>query len=141
MIGNRVAGIPGRPQANAAEPSTASDEVCIQHRGHGIPEHQVRGAHDPVGDTRWAIDAGSAHRGDAVDELDLADRAHGFRPVRFEHGSALDEHGRHDVMAALHIRQDLLQQIARSDACGTEVPQVMVRVTNWQVGFEGFLDR
>jgi hypothetical protein len=44
-------------------------------------------------------------------------------------------------MAALHICQDLLQQIARSDACGTEVPQVMVRVTNRQVGFERGFDR
>ena len=46
MVRDRLAGIPGRPQADAAEPSTARDEVCIQHGGHGIPEQQFGGAHD-----------------------------------------------------------------------------------------------
>ena len=44
-------------------------------------------------------------------------------------------------MAALYVRQDLIQQIARGDARGSEIPQVMVGVANRQVGLEGFLDR
>ena len=46
MVRDLVAGIPGPSQANAAKPSPAGCEVRIQHRGHGIPESQIGGAHD-----------------------------------------------------------------------------------------------
>ena len=41
MIGNGLAGIPGCPQTDAAEPSTARNQVCIQDPGDGIPEHKI----------------------------------------------------------------------------------------------------
>src|SRR5262249_28657307 len=115
------AGIPGPSQADAAEPSPTSDKVRIQYLGHGIPESQIGGAHNACGNTHRAVLAGGAHRGNAVDELDLAHGAHGFRPVGFEHRGPFDEHGRHTVMPAPHIRQDLVEKIAWSDAWGPEI--------------------
>src|SRR5215813_10395157 len=140
MVRNLVAGIPGRPQANAAEPSPSGGELRIQHRGHSIPEPQVGGTHDTGGDPPWTVLAGGAHGGNTVDELDLAHGAHGFWPVDFEHRRTLDEYSRHDVVAAPYIRQNLIEQIARGDACGPEIPQMMIRVTNRQVGLKGSLD-
>src|SRR5262249_18064023 len=140
MVGTLVAGIPGRPQANAAEPSPSGGELRIQHRGYSIPEPQVGGTHDAGGDPPRAILAGGTHGGNTVDELDLAHGAHGFWPVGFEHRPTLDEPRRPDFVAAPYIRQNLIEQIARGDACGPEIPQMMMGVTNRQVGLKGSLD-
>src|SRR5713101_5800323 len=61
MVRDRVAGIPGPPQADATEPSPAGDEMRIQHRCHSIPEPQIGGAHNASGDPYRAVLAGGAH--------------------------------------------------------------------------------
>jgi hypothetical protein len=44
-------------------------------------------------------------------------------------------------VAAADVRQDLVEQIPWSDSGRLEVPQVVVRVADRQVGVERFLDR
>src|SRR5262245_13259180 len=115
--------------------------MCIQHRSYAVPEPQVGSTHNASGNPHRAVLAGGAHCSNAADELDLADGAHGFWPVGFEHRGAFDEHGRHDIVTTPHIREDLVEQIAWGDACGPEIPQMMVRVANWQVRLKRSLDR
>ncbi len=64
-------------------------------------------ADDGLGDAAWAEAAAGAHGGDAVDELDLADRAHLDRAVGAVHGAALDEGGGDDVVAAADVGEYL----------------------------------
>jgi hypothetical protein len=52
-------------------------------------------------------------------------------PCLIRVASALDEHRRHNVVAAANILQDLVEQVAFADARGLPVPEVMVGVANW----------
>jgi hypothetical protein len=58
----------------------------------------------------------------------LSDRAYFLRAGRTVHRASLDEHGRDDVVAAVGIYQQVVEQIAPS---GT-VPQMVVRIDNRQ---------
>src|SRR5690606_41068518 len=70
----------------------------------------------------WAIAAALAHRGDAGDELDLADRPHLFRPVGAVHRVALLEHAGDEVVAGARVGEILVEQIA----VAAPVPEVVV---------------
>jgi hypothetical protein len=58
-------------------------------------------------------------------------------PCLIRVASALDEHRRHNVVAAADILQDLVEQVAFADARGLPVPEVMVGVANWLAGSIG----
>ena len=81
-----------------------------------------------------------AHRRDAGGELRLPDRAKLIRAAGLEHRSAFDEHRRDDVVTACQVLQKLVEEIARRDAVAAKVPQVMVRIADWQLRFERRLD-
>jgi hypothetical protein len=51
----------------------------------------------------WAVPAACAHRGDAGDELGLADWAHLDWPVRAIHRAAFLKNGGDDVVAGVEI--------------------------------------
>ena len=56
------------------------------------------------------------------------------------HGSTLDEdRGRH-VVAAADVFEDFVEQVARGDAAGHLIPQVVVRIADRQGGLERLLD-
>ena len=57
-------------------------------------------------------------------------------PSRAVEGAALDEHGSGDAVAAVEVGQQLVQQVAPAAA----VPQMMVRIDDRQVRFQGRLD-
>src|SRR5205823_4326045 len=84
-----------------------------------------------------AVASARAHRGDAVHELGLADRALLSRAARTVHRHALDEHGGDHVMAAARVGQQLVEEVTALRM----VPEVMVRIDDRQVGLEnGFVD-
>ena len=95
-------------------------------------EHQVGVADDAGAGADLAVDAARRHRGDAVDELDLADRLHLFRDIGAQHRARLHEHRRQDVVAAVGIGEQVVEQVAPVLA----VPQVMMRIDDRQVGLE-----
>src|SRR6516162_1821371 len=59
----------------------------------------------------WPIAARGAHRRDAVDELDLADRRHLGRAVLLVHRAAFEKDGRDDVVTAAYVGEQFWQQI------------------------------
>src|SRR5205085_10385011 len=65
-------------------------------------------------------------------ELRLAERAKFRRPLGAVHLAAFEEDRGADVMTAVQILQEIVEQIAVARA----VPQVMVRVDDWPVGLE-----
>ena len=83
-----------------------------------------------------AVETGGRHRGDAVDELDLAHGLHLFRPVGAVHGAAFDEDRGDDVVPGPQVLLDLVHQVAPLDPPLAVIPEVMVRVADRQVGLD-----
>src|SRR5215470_8750574 len=80
----------------------------------------------------FAVDTARAHRGDAVDELGLAHRPHLDGAGGAHHRARLHEHGGDDVVAAIGIRQQFIEEIAPAGP----VPQMVVGVDDRQIGRE-----
>src|SRR5262249_5861936 len=73
---------------------------------------------------------------------DLSRRAQLLGPVGSVHGARLDEHRGADVMAALDVRDELMEQVALvGNACRAPVPEVMMRIANGQFGLVRLLLR
>jgi hypothetical protein len=88
---------------------------------------------DPLGDAAGAITARGAHRGDAVDELDLADRRHFRRAVLAVHRSALEKDRGDDIVPTAYVGQELRQQIAPALR---RVPEMVMRIDDRQIGLQ-----
>ncbi len=113
---------------------------------------EVDMADDAGAGAHLAIDAARRHRGDAVDELGLADRPQRVGPVGAVHRAAFHVDGADHLVAAVEIGQQLVEQIARDVADDVHeavlgrrqvlqdrrrpVPQMMMRVDDRQVGLE-----
>ena len=63
-----------------------------------------------------------------------------FGPICLEHCPAFDEHGRDYIVPARQIREHLVQQIAFLYGAATEIPKVVVRITNRNLRFESRLN-
>src|SRR5262245_38950293 len=85
------------------------------------------------GDATRAVTARGAHRRDAVDEFDLADRHHLGGTVLAIHRAAFEKHRRDDVVATTDIGQELWQQVAPALR---RIPEMMVRIDDRQRRFE-----
>lgn len=72
------------------------------------------------------------HRGDAVGELDFADGFFFFGAAFAQHRTGFDKHRGDDVVAAVDIGQQFVNQITAAAV----VPDVMMRIDDGQVGFE-----
>ena len=105
-----VLGVPRRGVPHAAEAPAAGADVRLQHRLDPVAEREVGEAHDAGGHARRAVLPAVAHRGDAGDELGLADRPHLRGPVGAIHRVALEEHGGHDVVAGAQVGQQLVSR-------------------------------
>jgi transposase len=84
----------------------------------------------------WTVDLRYIDN-DHVGELGLTDRAEFIGPIGAIHCDALDEDGRDDVIAAVHICKQVIEEIARAEAWS--VPQVVMRIDDRQIGFEDLL--
>ncbi len=128
-FGDRLAAIPGHAVADAAKPPAADGDLRFQHIAHARTERKIGMADDGLGDPAGAVVARRAHRGDAVDELDLAHRRHLGRAVLAVHCLAFEEHGGHDVVSAADIGEQLGQEVA---AAMRRIPEVVVRIDDRQ---------
>ena len=138
VLADRVAAVPRHAVADAAQPAAAGGDLGFQHLAHAGADGQVGAADDRLGDAARAVIAGRAHRGDAVDELDLAQRRHLARAVLAIHRAAFEEHGRDDVVAAADVGQQFGQQVA---AALRRVPEMVVRIDDRQVRLQRRLAR
>ena len=107
----------------------------FQDRLHSVAEHEVGVADDAGGDLGGAVLAAGALGGETLDELDFADAPHFLGSRGAIHRMALDEYGLRDVVSAAEIVGELVEQVAVALA----VPEMMVRVADGEVGFDGFL--
>jgi hypothetical protein len=73
-----------------------------------------------------------AHRGDAGDEFGLADGPHLGRAAGAVHRVAFEKHRRDDVVAAVQVSEQFVEEIAVIAA----LPQMMVRIDDRQIRVE-----
>ncbi|MHC2582278.1 hypothetical protein ACVI1J_005544 [Bradyrhizobium diazoefficiens] len=91
-------------------------------------------ADDAGADRGRAVSTACAHCGDAVGELDFADRPERLGPVRPIHRAAVDIDGGDDVVAGADIRRHLLDQVAVP-----AIPQVMMGIDDRPRGIDDLL--
>lgn len=127
---DRLVLVPRHAVADAAEAPAAGPDLGFQNLAHLGAEGQVGMADDPLGDPARAVPAGRAHRRNAVDELDLADRGHLGRAILAVHRPAFEKDRGNDVVAAADVGQQFGQQVAPALRC---VPEMMVRIDDRQI--------
>jgi len=98
--------------ANAAIPVVARLEMCGQHLLDRVAERQINDADDPRTRPEFSKEAAGRHRGDTVDELDLAHRLQCIRSVRTVHRVTVHDYARVDVVPCPHVGQELVEQVA-----------------------------
>ena len=108
--------------ADPAQAAAAGGGVRVQHLGYQRPQRQV-GEGDDAGD----LGAGAVRRRarDRFHPLGLAHRPQMLGTAAAVVGPALDEHGLHHVMAAVHVGVQVFQQVG---AAFVAAPQVVVRI-------------
>jgi hypothetical protein len=106
---DRPIGVPRRHLPDALEPAVPRPDMGLQHLLDGVTE------------------PARAHRRDAVDELGLADRRQLRRRIGPVHRVALREHGGSDVVTAVEIGEQVVEQVAgHPDVLALEPGQVVV---------------
>jgi hypothetical protein len=137
--GNARVRVPRAGAPDAAKASGGGGHLRLQHGPHSRSAGQVGVADDACRDLGLPIKARGRHCRDAVRELDLADVSHLLWSVGAVHRKVLDEHRRDDVVTALQVAQDLVQQIASVDPPFPTIPEVMMRVADRQSRVDGLL--
>src|ERR1700676_3823781 len=99
-----------RDVADAAKPPAGRRDLSFEHRVD-IRQPQI-GEADDAGAYPGPAAAPIALLGNRPDELALADRAHFLGAAGPIARTALDEHGRDDVVPGFDVGQELVEQIA-----------------------------
>ena len=106
----------------------------FQHRRDPVSQLQVSMADDGRGRPARTVQAAGAGSCQPLDKLDLANRAHFRRSSGAVHGSRLDKHSGTHVVATVNVGDQFVKQIPLvGDALGSKVPEVMMRVADWNL--------
>jgi hypothetical protein len=120
-------GVPRRDVTDTSETVTASAQVGQQHWFDTTAKREVGAADHAGAGARPTQDPAREHGRHAVDEFGLADRAHLRRPTLAVHRLRLHVDRRGDVVAAVHVGQELVSEVTRARTD----PQVVVRIHYW----------
>ena len=119
--------------ADATEAAVAGGDLGFQHVTHAGAEAKISVSDDGFGDAAGTVVAGCTHGGDAVDELHFADRRHLGGAGLAVHRLAFDEDRGDDLVAAADVGEQVGQEVL---SAVRRVPEVMMRIDDWQVGLE-----
>src|ERR1700722_14176363 len=114
--------------ADAAKPAASRGDMPFEHC-IDIGQAQI-GEADDAGANLALAAAPIALLGDRPDELAFADRAHLLGTTGPITRTALDEHGRDDVMPGVDVGQEVVEQVTAARV----IPEMMMRVDDRQVG-------
>jgi|SRR5262252_1793191 len=109
---------------NAAEAVAAGTNMGRQNRLYPVAEHQIRMPDNAGTNPCLAVRPTGALSRHAIDELGFADRPQLDRAGLAVHRSRLDEHGRHNVVAAIGVGTEIVEQVAPP----VTVPKMVMRV-------------
>ena len=129
--------VPCNRMPNPAKPVGAGSLQRGQDWLDPVSQFQIGVADDRRRGAAWSVKPGRRRRRQSLDKLYLADRAQFRRPLRPIHRPRLYKHGRADVVAAIEVSRELVQQIALiGDAFEPMVPEVMVRIADRDLRFQ-----
>ena len=111
---------------DASETTVARLDLRFEHAAGLAAKQHVGVTDNTLANPCRAITTACGLGGDAIGKLHFAHRAHGFRPAGAIHRTAIDIHGRNDVVARSDVIGDFVQHVGLSD----QVPEVVVRVDN-----------
>ena len=131
----RGSGVPRAGAADALHSIRCRGDLRFQHRAHPYPG-KVRIADNTGGNPCLPIHSRRGHRRDTVGEFDLADIFHLIRSIRTKHRQVFDKHGGDNIMAGIEIAFDFIHHVTSRHLAVAIIPQVMMRVTDWQVRFK-----
>ena len=97
--------------ADAAEAAAAGGDFSFQYFTRAVAEQKIDMADDAGADRSRTVSAARAHRRDAIDEFNLADRPERFRACGAVHRAGLDIDGRDDVVAGGDVAGNVLDQV------------------------------
>jgi predicted TIM-barrel fold metal-dependent hydrolase len=95
--------------AHPCETAAACVDQRLEDRLDPVAQREIGIADDALCHLDRAVAATGAHRGDARDELGLADRSHLDRPVGAVHRAAFLEDGGDDVVAGVEVGEQFRQ--------------------------------
>jgi len=121
--------------ADAAEAAVAGGDLRLQHARDAVAEAKVGMPDDGGAQAALAVAAARAHRRRAIDEFDFADRLHLRRAIGAVHLAAFDKDAVRNVVPALGIGEQLVEQIAMA----LPIPQMMMRIDDLERGLEDLL--
>src|SRR6516165_11717003 len=127
--------MPGGAVADAAEASARGDDVLLENALGAAADAEIDIADDPGAGPCRAVFAALAHRRHTGDKGGLTERSQFRRPLGAVHLAAFEKHRSADIVAAAQILDQVVQQIT----VARPIPQMMVRIDDRAVGFEGRL--
>ena len=133
MILHLCADVPKRTAPNPAKSPRAGFDVRIENASRRIANPKINGADNAGCDAGRSSLMGGGRRDD---EFSLANRRKRLRALAAKTFSTLDEDRRHDVMPARQIREHVINQIALLHRMRPVVPEVVMRITNRQIGLQ-----
>ena len=114
----------------------------VENLAGDIAEFEIDRPDDTCRDLGFTVEAGRRHGRDAIHKFGFADGSEGHRAVLPKHRPTFDEHGRNDVMPAIHVGADLVDEITWLHPAIDLVPQVMVRIAYRQIRLQRlFMDK
>ena len=135
-VPNVGAGVPAGRMTNPPEAVGAGRQMRLKHRLHPVAQREIGKADNPGTRGHRSIVAAGALGGYALDKLRLTDRFHLRRTVFAVHRQTLDKDGLHDRVTAVGVVQQLVKQITVAGM----IPQMMVWVTDGQLGVKSSLN-
>src|SRR5215831_1127776 len=125
-------GVPGRTIADPAQTSFGNSDMLLDHVFGAGADFQIHIADNASAAACWPVLAGGAHPGDICSEFGFTERAQFLRAFGAIHRATFLEQRRANVMTADDVTKKILQEIA----IAWPVPQMMMRIDDWQVGVD-----
>jgi hypothetical protein len=119
-----------------SEPVGAGRLKSIQNRGHFAGQFQVGMTDNRSRCPGWTVDAASAGCSLTLDELNLTHWTQFFGAVRTVHRPGFDKHRGPNVMAAVNVGVQFVDQIPLIWCAGqTKIPKMVMGVADWNIRF------
>ena len=142
--------VPSPLMTDTFEAAISSGDKSLQHGRSSISEQQVRMANNPGTCAGLSIQPAGRLRRHAIDIFNLANRFHIVTARSVVKGAAFHKDSADNIVAGLNVLVELIESVmccgnkrfkkamarfGKSREKRAQIPQMVVRIDNWQVRF------